>query len=54
MKKSGKEFLKFEKLNNKIKKEEKVLRNKELKLSSNKNKISNKQYNLEKNNLKKK
>ena len=54
MKKLGKEFLKFEKkLNNKIKKEEKVLRNKELKLSSNKNKISNKQYNLEKNNLKK-
>ena len=54
MKKLGKEFLKFEKrLNDKIKKQEKVLRNKELKLSSKKTKISNKQFNLEKNNLKK-
>ena len=45
MKKLGKEFLKFEKiLNDKIKKQEKILRNKELKLSSNKNKISNKNY----------
>ena len=54
MKKLGKEFLKLEKrLNNKIKKQEKILRNKELKLSSNKNKFSNKRYNIEKNNLKK-
>ena len=54
MKKLGKEFLKFEKgLNDKIKKKEKILRNKELKLLSNKNKISNERYNLEKNNLKK-
>ena len=54
MKKLGKEFLKFEKrLNDKIKKQEKILRNKELKLSSNKNKISNKRYNIEKKNLKK-
>ena len=52
MKKLGKEFLKFEKiLNDKIKKQEKILRNKELKLSSNKNKISNKKYNLEKKKL---
>ena len=54
MKKLGKEFLKFEKkLNDKIKKKEKLLRNKELKLSSNKNKVSDVQYNIEKNNLKK-
>ena len=54
MKKLGKEFLKFEKrLNDKIKKQEKILRNKELKLSSNKNKISYKRFNIEKNNLKK-
>ena len=54
MKKLGKEFLKFEKrLNDKIKKQEKILRNKELKLSSNKNKISDKIYNIEKNSLKK-
>ena len=54
MKKLGKEFLKFEKsLNDKIKKQEKILRDKELKLSSNKNKISDKRYNIEKNNLKK-
>ena len=54
MKKLGKEFLKFERrLNDKIKKQEKILRNKELKLSSNKNKISNKLYNVEKNSLKK-
>ena len=54
MKKLGKEFLKFEKrLNDKIKKQERILRNKELKLSSNKNKISNELYNIEKNNLKK-
>ena len=54
MKKLGKEFLKFEKkLNDKIKKQETILRNKELKLSSNKNKISEKRYNIEKNNLKK-
>ena len=40
MKKLGKKFLEFEKkLNEKIKKQEKNLRNKELKLSSNKNKI---------------
>ena len=54
IKKLGKEFLKFEKrLNDKIKKQEKILRDKELKLSTNRNKISNKQYNIEKNNLKK-
>ena len=54
MKKLGKEFIKFERrLNNKIKKQEKILRNKELKLSSNKNKVSDVQYNIEKNNLKK-
>ena len=54
MKKLGKEFIKFEKrLNDKIKKQEKILRNKELKLSSNKNKVSDVQYNIEKNNLKK-
>ena len=54
MKKLGKEFLKFEKrLNDKIKKQEKILRNKELKLSLNKNKISDERYNIEKNNLKK-
>ena len=54
IKKLGKEFLKIEKrLNDKIKKQEKILRNKELKLSTNRNKISNKQYNIEKNNLKK-
>ena len=54
MKKLGKEFLKFEKkLNDKIKKQETILRNKELKLSSNKNKISEKSYNIKKNNLKK-
>ena len=53
MKKLGKEFLKFEKqLNDKIKKEEQILRNKELKLSSNKNKISEKQFNKEKNEIK--
>ena len=53
MKKLGKEFLKFEKqLNDKIKKEEQILRNKELKLSLNKNKISEKQFNKEKNELK--
>ena len=54
IKKLGKEFIKFEKrLNNKIKKEEKILRNKELKLSLDKNKISDKNYNIKKNNLKK-
>ena len=54
MKKLGKEFLKLEReLNNKIKKKEEILRNKELKLRSSKNKISNKQYLREKNNLKK-
>tara|TARA_Y100000589_G_C27141703_1_gene625007 strand:+ start:236 stop:859 length:624 start_codon:yes stop_codon:yes gene_type:complete len=54
MKKLGKEFLKLEKrLNDKIKKEENILRNKELKLSSNKNKISNEKYNTKKNKLKK-
>ena len=54
MKKLGKEFLKLEReLNNKIKKKEEILRNKELKLRSSKNKISNKQYVKEKNNLKK-
>ena len=55
MKKLGKEFLIFERrLNEKIKKQEKILRNKESILSSNKTKISNEQYNKEKNNLKKK
>ena len=55
MKKLGKEFLQFEKrLNEKIKKQEKILRDKEFKLSSNKNKILDKRYNIEKNNLKKK
>ena len=54
MKKIGKEFLKLEKiLNDKIKKEEEILRNKELKLTSNKNEISNEQYINEKNNLNK-
>ena len=54
MKKLGKEFLQFEKrLNEKIKKQEKILRDKEYKLSSNKTKISNEQYNKEKNNLNK-
>ena len=54
MKKLGKEFLQFERrLNEKIKKQEKILRDKELKLSSNKTKISKKLYNKEKNNLKK-
>ena len=54
MKKLGKEFLKFEKrLNDKIKKQEKILRDKEFKLLSNKNKILDKRYNIEKNNLKK-
>ena len=54
MKKLGKEFLKLEReLNNKIKKKEEILRNKELKLRSSKNKISNKHYVKEKNNLKK-
>ena len=54
MKKIGKDFLKFEKrLNDKIKKQEKILRNKELKLSSNKTKISNLQFNKEKNDLNK-
>ena len=54
MKKIGKDFLKFEKrLNNKIKKQEKILRNKELKLLSNKTKISNLKFNKEKNDLNK-
>ena len=54
MKKIGKDFLKFEKrLNDKIKKQEKILRNKELKLTSNKTKISNLQFNKEKNDLNK-
>ena len=54
MKKLGTKFLEFErKLNDKIKKQEKNLRNKELKLSSNKNKISNIQFDKEKNNLNK-
>ncbi len=54
MKKLGKEFIKFERrLNDKIKKQEKILRNKELKLSSNKNKFSDRRFNIEKNNLKK-
>ena len=54
MKKLGKEFLQFEKrLNEKIKKQEKILRDKEYKLSSNKTKISNERYNQEKNNLNK-
>ena len=55
MKKLGKEFLEFERrLNDKIKKQEKILRNKELKLSLNKNKISNEQFNKEKTDLNKK
>ena len=54
MKKIGKDFLKFEKrLNDKIKKQEKILRNKELKLLSNKTKISNLKFNKEKNDLNK-
>ena len=54
MKKIGKEFLEFERrLNDKIKKQENILRNKELKLSLNKNKISNEQFNKEKKNLNK-
>ena len=54
MKKLGKEFLQFERrLNEKIKKQEKILRDKEYKLSSNKTKISNERYNKEKNNLNK-
>ena len=54
MKKLGKEFLKLEReLNNKIKKKEEILRNKELKLRSSKNKISNEKYVKEKNDLKK-
>lgn len=54
MKKLGKEFLQFERrLNEKIKKQEKILRDKEFKLSSNKTKISNERYNQEKNNLNK-
>ncbi len=54
MKKLGKEFLELQKrLNDKIKKQEKILRNKEFKLSQNKNKISNEQFNKEKNNLNK-
>ncbi len=53
MQKLGKKFLEFEKrLSDKIKKQEKMLRNKELKLSSNKNKMTGKSYNIEKNNLK--
>ena len=52
MKKLGKKFLQFERrLNEKIKKQEKILRDKEFKLSSNKTKISNERYNKEKNNL---
>ena len=51
MKKLGKEFLQFERrLNEKIKKQEKILRDKEFKLSSNKTKISNERYNKEKKN----
>ena len=54
MKKIGKEFIKLErKLNLKIKNEEKILRNKELKLTLSKNKITNERYIKEKNNLKK-
>ena len=54
MKKLGKEFLQFERrLNEKIKKQEKILRDKEFNLSSNKTKISNERYNKEKNNLNK-
>ena len=54
MKKLGKEFLKLEReLNDKIKKKEEILRNKELKLISSKNNISNQKYVKEKNNLKK-
>ena len=49
MKKLGKEFLKLEReLNNKIKKKEEILRNKELKLISSKNNISNEKYVKEK------
>ena len=54
MKKLGKKFLEFEKrLNSKIKKQEKILRNKELKLSENKNIISQKKFNIEKKKLNK-
>ena len=54
MKKLGKEFLEFERrLNEKINKQEKFLRDKEFKLSTNKTKISNQRYNKEKNNLNK-
>ena len=54
MKKIGKEFLEFERrLNDKVKKQEKILRNKESKLSLNKNKISNDQFDKEKKNLNK-
>ncbi len=54
IKKLGKEFIKFEKrLNDKIKKQEEILRKKELKLSLDKNKISNDSYIIKKNNLKK-
>ena len=54
MKKLWKEFLQFERrLNEKIKKQENILRNKELKLSSNKTKISNVEFNKEKNSLNK-
>ena len=54
MKKLGKEFLQFERrLNEKIKKQEKILRDKEFQLSSNKTKISKERYNKEKNNLNK-
>ena len=54
MKKLGKEFLQFERrLNEKIKKQEKILRDKEFKLSSNKTTISKERYNKEKNNLNK-
>ena len=54
MKKLGKEFLKLEReLNDKIKKKEEILRNKELKLISSKNNISNQKYVKEKNKLKK-
>ncbi len=54
IKKLGKKFLEFEKrLNKKIKKQEKILRNKELKLSQNKNIISNEQFKKEKKKLNK-
>ncbi len=54
MQKLGKKFLEFEKrLSDKIKKQEKNLRNKESKLSFNKNKLSKQSYDVEKNNLKK-